>query len=68
MKYQDELESGKRQLRSGKAISQQVEDYRHKLLQKVKRLLLSLRFYWTFIYFIITCTVLVLLHGTKCFN
>uniref|UniRef100_A0A3Q3A9A9 Zgc:163098 n=1 Tax=Kryptolebias marmoratus TaxID=37003 RepID=A0A3Q3A9A9_KRYMA len=34
MKYQDELESGKRQRKSGMSIQQQVEHYRNKLLQK----------------------------------
>uniref|UniRef100_A0A3B5LMY1 Zgc:163098 n=1 Tax=Xiphophorus couchianus TaxID=32473 RepID=A0A3B5LMY1_9TELE len=35
MKLQDELESGKRQKKSGMSIQQQVETYRKKLLQKV---------------------------------
>ncbi|KAM4727275.1 U2 snRNP-associated SURP motif-containing protein [Anableps anableps] len=34
MKLQDELESGKRQKKSGMSIQQQVESYRKKLLQK----------------------------------
>ncbi|XP_008274434.1 U2 snRNP-associated SURP motif-containing protein [Stegastes partitus] len=34
MKIQDELESGKRQRKSGMSIQQQVEHYRNKLLQK----------------------------------
>ncbi|XP_008425961.1 U2 snRNP-associated SURP motif-containing protein isoform X2 [Poecilia reticulata] len=34
MKLQDELESGKRQKKSGMSIQQQVENYRKKLLQK----------------------------------
>uniref|UniRef100_A0A8C3G1F0 Zgc:163098 n=1 Tax=Cyclopterus lumpus TaxID=8103 RepID=A0A8C3G1F0_CYCLU len=34
MKTQDELESGKRQRKSGMSIQQQVEHYRNKLLQK----------------------------------
>uniref|UniRef100_A0A3P8RP72 Zgc:163098 n=1 Tax=Amphiprion percula TaxID=161767 RepID=A0A3P8RP72_AMPPE len=34
MKIQDELESGKRQRKSGMSIHQQVEHYRNKLLQK----------------------------------
>ncbi|XP_037544042.1 U2 snRNP-associated SURP motif-containing protein [Nematolebias whitei] len=34
MKYQDELESGKRQTKSGMSVTQQVTHYRHKLLQK----------------------------------
>uniref|UniRef100_A0A665U1L0 Zgc:163098 n=1 Tax=Echeneis naucrates TaxID=173247 RepID=A0A665U1L0_ECHNA len=34
MKIQDELESGKRQRKSGLTIQQQVEHYRNKLLQK----------------------------------
>ncbi|XP_032432798.1 U2 snRNP-associated SURP motif-containing protein isoform X1 [Xiphophorus hellerii] len=34
MKLQDELESGKRQKKSGMSIQQQVETYRKKLLQK----------------------------------
>uniref|UniRef100_A0A3Q0RYC9 Zgc:163098 n=1 Tax=Amphilophus citrinellus TaxID=61819 RepID=A0A3Q0RYC9_AMPCI len=34
MKIQDELESGKRQKKSGMSIQQQVEHYRNKLLQK----------------------------------
>ncbi|CAK6953746.1 U2 snRNP-associated SURP motif-containing protein isoform X1 [Scomber scombrus] len=35
MKFQDELESGKRQRKSGMSIQQQVAHYRNKLLQKV---------------------------------
>uniref|UniRef100_A0A672ZAE5 Zgc:163098 n=1 Tax=Sphaeramia orbicularis TaxID=375764 RepID=A0A672ZAE5_9TELE len=35
MKVQDELESGKRQRKSGMSIHQQVEHYRNKLLQRV---------------------------------
>lgn len=35
MKYQDEIESGKRSRKSHMNISQQVEHYRKKLLQKV---------------------------------
>lgn len=35
MKIQDELESGKRQRKSGMSLQQQVEHYRNKLLQKV---------------------------------
>uniref|UniRef100_A0A096MA83 Zgc:163098 n=1 Tax=Poecilia formosa TaxID=48698 RepID=A0A096MA83_POEFO len=35
MKLQDELESGKRQKKSGVSLQQQVENYRKKLLQKV---------------------------------
>lgn len=35
MQYQDELESGKRNLKSGSSIHQQVEHYRRKLLRKV---------------------------------
>ncbi|XP_061156265.1 U2 snRNP-associated SURP motif-containing protein isoform X2 [Syngnathus typhle] len=34
MKFQDELESGKRQRKSGMSIQQHVEHYRNKLLQK----------------------------------
>uniref|UniRef100_A0A3B3TGI6 Zgc:163098 n=1 Tax=Paramormyrops kingsleyae TaxID=1676925 RepID=A0A3B3TGI6_9TELE len=34
MKFQDELESGKRPKKSGKTVQQQVEHYRNKLLQK----------------------------------
>lgn len=34
MTYQDELESGKRTLKSGWSVSQQVEHYRRKLLRK----------------------------------
>uniref|UniRef100_A0A3P9CK96 Zgc:163098 n=1 Tax=Maylandia zebra TaxID=106582 RepID=A0A3P9CK96_9CICH len=34
MKIQDELESGKRQRKSGMSLQQQVEHYRNKLLQK----------------------------------
>ncbi|CAK6953747.1 U2 snRNP-associated SURP motif-containing protein isoform X1 [Scomber scombrus] len=34
MKFQDELESGKRQRKSGMSIQQQVAHYRNKLLQK----------------------------------
>uniref|UniRef100_A0A8C9R8Q2 Zgc:163098 n=1 Tax=Scleropages formosus TaxID=113540 RepID=A0A8C9R8Q2_SCLFO len=35
MKFQDELESGKRPRKTGKTVQQQVEHYRNKLLQKV---------------------------------
>uniref|UniRef100_A0AAY4DCT6 U2 snRNP-associated SURP motif-containing protein n=1 Tax=Denticeps clupeoides TaxID=299321 RepID=A0AAY4DCT6_9TELE len=35
MKFQDELESGKRPKKSGQSIQDQVEHYREKLLQKV---------------------------------
>ncbi|XP_018592899.2 U2 snRNP-associated SURP motif-containing protein isoform X1 [Scleropages formosus] len=34
MKFQDELESGKRPRKTGKTVQQQVEHYRNKLLQK----------------------------------
>ncbi|KAI1898636.1 hypothetical protein AGOR_G00074420 [Albula goreensis] len=34
MKYQDELESGKRPRKAGKSVQQQVEHYRNRLLQK----------------------------------
>ena len=37
MKFQDELESGKRPKKPGQSIQEQVEHYRDKLLQKVKR-------------------------------
>lgn len=35
MKFQDELESGKRPKKHGQSIQDQVEHYRDKLLQKV---------------------------------
>lgn len=35
MKFQDELESGKRPKKSGQSIQEQVELYRDKLLQRV---------------------------------
>lgn len=35
--YQDELENGQRQRKSGFSISEQVENYRRKLLKKVER-------------------------------
>uniref|UniRef100_A0A673W2Z2 U2 snRNP-associated SURP domain containing n=1 Tax=Salmo trutta TaxID=8032 RepID=A0A673W2Z2_SALTR len=35
MKFQDELESGKRPKKSGQSLQEQVENYREKLLQKV---------------------------------
>lgn len=38
MQYQDELESGKRNLKSGTSIHQQVEHYRRKLLRKVEKM------------------------------
>lgn len=38
MKFQDELESGKRPKKHGQSIQEQVEHYRDKLLQKVKTL------------------------------
>lgn len=37
MKFQDELESGKRPKKHGQSIQEQVEHYRDKLLQKVLR-------------------------------
>lgn len=37
MQYQDELESGKRALKGGWNIYQQVEHYRRKLLKKVNK-------------------------------
>lgn len=40
IQIQDELESGKRQKKSGMSLQQQVEHYRNQLLQKVG--------YWTF--------------------
>ena len=36
MKFQDELESGKRPKKSGQSLLEQVEHYRDKLLQKVR--------------------------------
>ncbi|KAL0200720.1 hypothetical protein M9458_003907, partial [Cirrhinus mrigala] len=36
MKFQDELESGKRPKKSGQSIQEQVELYRDKLLQREK--------------------------------
>lgn len=42
MQYQDELESGKRNLKTGTSIHQQVEHYRRKLLRKVCLQVLSL--------------------------
>lgn len=35
--YQDELETGKRQKKSGYSVSEQVEHYRRKLLKKVEK-------------------------------
>lgn len=35
MKFQDELESGKRPKKHGQSIQEQIEHYRDKLLQKV---------------------------------
>jgi len=35
MKYQDELEAGRRSRKSEFSIAEQVEHYRHKLLRKV---------------------------------
>uniref|UniRef100_A0A667YXS8 U2 snRNP-associated SURP motif-containing protein n=1 Tax=Myripristis murdjan TaxID=586833 RepID=A0A667YXS8_9TELE len=43
MKFQDELESGKRPKKPGQSIQEQVEHYRDKLLQKVISLLSYLR-------------------------
>lgn len=37
MKFQDELESGKRQRKPGMSMSAQVEHYRQKLIRKVSR-------------------------------
>ncbi|XP_065220157.1 U2 snRNP-associated SURP motif-containing protein isoform X2 [Planococcus citri] len=37
MQYQDELESGKRSLKGGTSIHQQVEHYRRKLLRKAEK-------------------------------
>jgi hypothetical protein len=36
MQYQDELESGRRTLKSGMTIQAQVEHYRKKLIRKVE--------------------------------
>ena len=36
MKYQDELEAGKRSRKEGMTLAQQLEHYRKKLLSKVK--------------------------------
>lgn len=41
MKFQDELESGKRPKKHGQSIQEQVEHYRDKLLQKVSSLVLQ---------------------------
>lgn len=41
MKFQDELESGKRLKKPGQSIQEQVEHYRDKLLQKVKKIIIS---------------------------
>lgn len=38
MKFQDELESGKRPKKPGQSLQEQVEHYRDKLLQKVLEL------------------------------
>lgn len=51
MKLQDELESGKSKRKPGMSIQQQVENYRQKLLQKV-RLPVGIRF-----------TAVILLHS-----
>lgn len=37
VQYQDELESGQRQLKSGWTLPQQVEHYRRKLLRKSEK-------------------------------
>lgn len=36
MKFQDELESGKRPKKAGQSFQEQVEHYRDKLLQRVR--------------------------------
>jgi cwf21 domain len=36
MQYQDEIESGKKSVKSGWTMAQQVEHYRRKLIKKVK--------------------------------
>lgn len=41
IQIQDELESGKRQKKSGMSLQQQVEHYRNQLLQKVGYWILS---------------------------
>uniref|UniRef100_A0A9J7XDC0 U2 snRNP-associated SURP domain containing n=1 Tax=Cyprinus carpio carpio TaxID=630221 RepID=A0A9J7XDC0_CYPCA len=48
MKFQDELESGKRPKKSGPSIQEQVELYRDKLLQRVSMIfgITLLLFYW----------------------
>lgn len=45
MQYQDELESGRRTLKSGMTIQAQVEHYRKKLIRKVQflHILISIR-------------------------
>jgi len=42
MEYQDELESGRRTLKSGMTIQAQVEHYRKKLIRKVRRITIIL--------------------------
>lgn len=40
MKFQDELESGKRPKKPGQSFQEQVEHYRDKLLQRVRTVLM----------------------------
>jgi len=51
MQYQDELESGKRALKGGWNIYQQVEHYRRKLLKKVQKSPVSLSISGSIYYF-----------------
>jgi len=46
MQYQDELESGRRTLKSGMTIQAQVEHYRKKLIRKVE----NTSFFYSFRY------------------
>lgn len=55
MQYQDELESGKRALKGGWNIYQQVEHYRRKLLKKVNKSPVNLSFYIS----LILCVVII---------
>lgn len=46
MKYQDELEAGKRSRKTGMSFQEQVQHYRKKLLNKVHlRLIISFRMF-----------------------
>lgn len=49
MKFQDELESGKRPKKAGQSFQEQVEHYRDKLLQRVRNKYMQLCIFQLFV-------------------